>query len=159
MLFGNAMGTGEAPFEISFFRFGIDFQCFWETPKKKMERLSKLSCQMCAAISPVTTHVLDTSTGKPAEGISIRIYKQTNGEWMKLNETKTNADGRTNGLLLEPDSINQGDTYRMVFETNSYFEKCFYPYVEIVFHIEDPTSHYHVPLLISPYAYSTYRGS
>lgn len=112
-------------------------------------------------MSPITTHVLDTSSGRPASGIGIQLYVNNNGSWKLTAEGKTNENGRI-GDLLKQDEILQNGIYKMKFETDSYFSekkvKSFYPYVEIIFEI-DSDEHYHIPLLLSPYGYSTYRGS
>ncbi|MFZ1527588.1 MAG: 2-oxo-4-hydroxy-4-carboxy-5-ureidoimidazoline decarboxylase [Ferruginibacter sp.] len=110
--------------------------------------------------SQLTTHVLDTSIGKPAKDISIRLKKLSGGHWQTFAQGITNEDGRLPDLL-PPGRILAGN-YKIVFDTGSYFAaqnlKSFYPEVEIQFSIFD-ASHYHVPLLLNPYGYSTYRGS
>jgi 5-hydroxyisourate hydrolase len=113
-------------------------------------------------MSQITTHILDTSKGKPAQGVHI-ILEMPNGDgtWVILGKGKTNADGRLPNLLSSDITLNPG-IYRLVFDTASYFKaqgiKAFYPSVEISFETSDE-SHYHVPLLLNPYGYSTYRGS
>ena len=106
-------------------------------------------------MSSITTHVLDTARGRPAQGIPVRLE----GNGVEA-EAVTDEDGRCREL--GPDEIAAG-TYQLVFGTASYFESTgqqgFFPEVIITFTIDDATQHYHVPLLISPYAYSTYRGS
>jgi len=113
-------------------------------------------------MSQVTTHVLDTSSGKPAEGIQVLLEKPgPKGRWLAFAKGVTNKDGRVSDLLKKDKTLKAGN-YRLTFDTASYFNKqslkCFYPLVQIVFEIKDET-HYHVPLLLSPYGYSTYRGS
>lgn len=112
-------------------------------------------------MSRITTHVLDTSSGRPASGISIQLYVNITGRWKLTAEGKTNENGRI-GDLLKQDEILPNGIYKMKFETELYFKekhiKSFYPYVEIIFQI-DSDEHYHIPLLLSPYGYSTYRGS
>ncbi len=113
--------------------------------------------------SPITTHVLDTSRGRPAAGVPVALAAQAaNGEWQTLAEATTNADGRVSDLLSDKSSLSKG-VYRLTFDTSVYFQSLgvnsFYPYVTIVFEIHDPAQHYHVPLLLSPFGYSTYRGS
>lgn len=111
--------------------------------------------------SQITTHVLDTSQGKPGRGIQIELLAQTNHTWTPLAQGITDADGRVSDLLA-PGRLLPPGTYKLVFHTGPYFDKNevegFYPLVEIIFHVRDE-SHYHVPLLISPFGYSTYRGS
>jgi 5-hydroxyisourate hydrolase len=112
-------------------------------------------------MSQLTTHVLDTSIGKPAQGVSVVLKQFQNSEWKVLGEGKTNSDGRLPGLL-DADVKLQFGVYHLVFDTASYFKsqgtKAFYPEVTIAFEVTD-ASHYHVPLLLNPYGYSTYRGS
>jgi hydroxyisourate hydrolase len=112
-------------------------------------------------MSQVTTHVLDTSAGKPGKNISVQLMQNENNEWISIAQGVTNADGRVADLLPEEKNLSAG-TYKIVFDTGNYYAtqniKTFYPAVEILFTIFDD-SHYHVPLLISPFGYSTYRGS
>ena len=116
---------------------------------------------MSTARSPITTHVLDISLGRPAAGIPVRLSHMANGEWNEIGAGETDADGRVS-TLLQPGSLELG-TYKIHFALEGYFEsgkrKSFYPYVDIVFLIETTTEHFHVPLLLSPFGYSTYRGS
>lgn len=113
------------------------------------------------ARSPITTHVLDVSLGKPAQGIEVRLSRRQGDEWIALAKGETDADGRASQLLA-PGSLVAG-THRIDFALEAYFassgRKSFYPYVEIVFAVEATSEHYHVPLLLSPFGYSTYRGS
>jgi 5-hydroxyisourate hydrolase len=109
----------------------------------------------------ITSHILDTSRGRPAEGITIILYHGGNDEWKEIARTKTNADGRAPGSVNNDSPLQEG-IYKLRFETKDYFDKTrtetFYPYVEIVFEIGSE-EHYHVPLLLNPYGYATYRGS
>ena len=112
-------------------------------------------------MSQITTHILDTTRGQPAANITIVLYRGENDEWTEITRGKTNYDGRIADLLPK-DEILQIGIYKMRFETKDYFDKdripTFYPYVEIVFDIQS-TDHYHIPLLLNPFGYSTYRGS
>jgi 5-hydroxyisourate hydrolase len=112
-------------------------------------------------MSQITTHVLDTSIGKPAVGVEIVLEKEEQSAWKLLGKGTTNADGRLPGLLSDTFKLSPGN-YRLVFNTGAYFTKTgttgFYPSVTIAFEVRDD-SHYHVPLLLNPYGYSTYRGS
>jgi len=112
-------------------------------------------------VSQLTTHVLDTSLGKPGKDITIRLKQFSDGTWQTMAQGVTNADGRIADLLPPNRSVVPGN-YKMVFETGNYFTanniKGFYPIVEIDFTVFDD-EHYHVPLLINPFGYSTYRGS
>lgn len=112
-------------------------------------------------MSQITTHILDTSIGKPAEGVSIILEHFLKGRWEKIANGRTNIDGRISDLLPDNKKVDTG-MYRLIFDTYAYFnsqmKKTFYPNVTIEFEITDST-HYHVPLLLNPFGYSTYRGS
>tara|TARA_B100001093_G_C26314773_1_gene795100 strand:- start:249 stop:593 length:345 start_codon:yes stop_codon:yes gene_type:complete len=112
--------------------------------------------------SQITTHILDTSLGRPASGVTVMLERQTaKGEWTQLGAGETDADGRNKSLMTDQ-SLTEG-LYRISFETGPYFDSQsvdgFYPSVSIVFKVVDPNEHYHVPLLLNPYGFSTYRGS
>lgn len=111
----------------------------------------------------LSTHILDTSKGQPAVDVAIVLeYSSDKNTWREINRTLTNADGRVSNLLPSNNNLQAG-FYRLTFDTSSYFSKAgitgFYPWVTIIVEIKEPCQHYHVPLLISPFAYSTYRGS
>ncbi len=112
-------------------------------------------------MSQLTTHILDTTKGKPASGVEIILYKKENHEWKEIAKGVTNNDGRIPDLL-EKNIVLVFGNYKIKFETADYFKKqsvqTFYPYVEIIFEINS-SDHYHVPLLLNPFGYSTYRGS
>ncbi len=112
-------------------------------------------------MSPITTHVLDTSRGRPAEGVAVLLERLAGNVWKELARGVTNADGRASSLPM-PGSLEKG-VYKLTFETGAYYRglktACFYPSVSVLFEIQDPAQHYHVPLLLSPFGYSTYRGS
>ncbi len=112
-------------------------------------------------MSQITTHILDTSVGKPAEGVSIILEHFLNGKWDRMANGRTNSDGRLSDLLPSGKLVSPG-MYKLVFDTYGYFNnqsiKSFYPQVAIEFEITDST-HYHIPLLMNPYGYTTYRGS
>jgi 5-hydroxyisourate hydrolase len=109
-------------------------------------------------MSTVTTHVLDTALGRPAAGVAVRLERP--GEAAPLASGTTDADGRIGAL--GPDGLAPG-VYRIWFGTGAYFardgRRTFYPEVTVTFEVEDGGGHYHVPLTLSPFAYSTYRGS
>ena len=107
-------------------------------------------------MSAITTHVLDTSRGRPASGIAVTLEFESQGRWSTAGSGTTDADGRVRDLLPANANINRGK-YRITFTTAAYSN--FYPSVEVSFVIEDPSQHYHIPLLLSPFGYSTYRGS
>lgn len=105
-------------------------------------------------MSRISTHVLDTAIGAPASGVPVRLFHE-DGE---IASTLTNSDGRCPSLLPVDHPLRTG-TYRIVFDTGAYFPNGFYPEVSISFVIRDANANYHVPLLISPYGFTTYRGS
>lgn len=125
-------------------------------------------------VPSLSSHILDTSKGKPAPNVLVTLEKNVNGEFQVLATAKTNDDGRVtkgmwyskNGTKLEELSKQEANKelvlYRITFETGAYFkrfgEKSLYPFVQIVFEMNE-AEHYHIPLLLSPYGYSTYRGS
>ena len=113
-------------------------------------------------MSTITTHVLDTARGCPASGLAVTLEAQSgDGRWAVAGKGTTDADGRVGQLLPAGVSLRPG-LYRLTFDTQSYFVaqevEAFYPQVTVVFEVRDPTQHYHVPLLLSPFGYSTYRG-
>ena len=109
-------------------------------------------------MSSVSTHVLDTALGKPAAGIHAILEVQMQpGQWTQLGHTATDADGRVTSFV-PPDASLAPGVYRLCFDTGAY-QTGFYPEVIITFRIDSPEQHYHVPLLLSPFGYSTYRGS
>ncbi|HWQ35145.1 MAG TPA: hydroxyisourate hydrolase [Blastocatellia bacterium] len=114
-------------------------------------------------MSAITTHILDTSRGRPAQGVSVVLEIQTAADvWQVLGNGVTDNDGRLRTLLPSDAPLTPG-IYRLTFETAAYFAALnlegFYPAVTVIFTIRDPAQHYHVPLLLSPFGYSTYRGS
>jgi 5-hydroxyisourate hydrolase len=107
-------------------------------------------------MSPITTHVLDTARGRPAAGIAVTLEVESQGDWSQAGSGTTDVDGRVRDLLPAAATLVPGK-YRITFETAAY--SSFYPSIEVSFVIEDPSQHYHIPLLLSPFGYSTYRGS
>ncbi len=116
-------------------------------------------------MSGLTTHVLDTTSGKPGQGVYYRLFRLDSGR-LELLSGRTNSDGRCDAPLLDDESIQAGQ-YELEFQVADYFRRQgielpdppFLDHVVIRFGIADKSQHYHVPLLISPYGYSTYRGS
>lgn len=110
--------------------------------------------------SPITTHILDLGGGCPAAGVDITLERQTDSGWERLASASTDADGRV--LTGFGDSAPEG-VYRLTFDTLGYYQRqgleCFYPAVTIAFTLTDTAAHYHVPLLLNQWGYSTYRGS
>ncbi|HEX8096570.1 MAG TPA: hydroxyisourate hydrolase [Pyrinomonadaceae bacterium] len=114
-------------------------------------------------MSAITTHVLDTSAGRPAGGVPVVLEVQVSGGgWQVLGQGRTDEDGRLKSLLAADYPFEEG-IYRLTFDTAAYFAARnvpgFYPHVTVAFVVHDAAQHYHVPLLLSPYGYSTYRGS
>ncbi|MGI9075911.1 MAG: hydroxyisourate hydrolase [Gemmatimonadaceae bacterium] len=114
-------------------------------------------------MSSITTHILDTSLGRPAAGVSVNLERADGkGDWLPVAVALTDTEGRVRELLGSAELIS-GGIYRMTFDTSAYFSaqgvRAFYPSVIIAFNVQDPGEHYHIPLLLSPYGYSTYRGS
>jgi 5-hydroxyisourate hydrolase len=111
----------------------------------------------------VTTHVLDTSRGSPASGILVRLEQRVGtDDWRPVGSGHTNTDGRVSDLVPAGTALTPGQ-YRLTFETQPYFAsqsvQAFYPNVVVTFEAAAGEAHYHVPLLLSPFGYSTYRGS
>lgn len=113
-------------------------------------------------MSAITTHVLDTSRGRPAASVPVTLEIEAAGGWVLVGKGVTNADGRLPDLVSNEINLEPG-VYRLIFDTATYFAAQgtdgFYPLVTIIFKFEDPAQHYHVPLLLNPFGYSTYRGS
>jgi len=111
--------------------------------------------------SPITSHVLDLSLGKPASGLTVVLEVAEAGGWKELARGETDANGRLQNLLA-PASFAKG-RYRLTFDSGAYFAArqmtAFYPQVTVIFVVLNEAEHFHVPLLLSPYGYSTYRGS
>lgn len=112
-------------------------------------------------MSQITTHVLDTNKGKPAWGVAVILYEQVGEEWFEIGKGITTKDGRLSTLLDEDEELALG-VYKITFDIKHYFSlfdiETFYPVVEIIFEMKI-LEHYHIPLLVSPFGYSTYRGS
>jgi 5-hydroxyisourate hydrolase len=113
-------------------------------------------------MSYITTHVLDTSIGKPATGVPVVLEVEEIGTgWRQLARSATDKDGRLTDLLA-PGALVEG-TYRLTFDTHAYFADrrilSLYPQVTVIFSVHESDEHYHIPLLLSPFGYSTYRGS
>jgi len=114
------------------------------------------------AASPITTHVLDTSQGRPAAGVEVQLARRSpDNRWEVVASGATDADGRITNLL--PSGSLTPGVYCLTFATGAYFHRqgvaTFYPTVAVEFQIVSPAEHYHVPLLLSPFGYTTYRGS
>lgn len=113
-------------------------------------------------MSAITTHVLDTALGRAAAGVQVLLEFREGGEWQSMSRGTTDLDGRLRSLYPEGQPLAPG-VYRLTFDTASYFESqgiaTFYPEVSVVFETAPGEKHYHVPLLLSPFGFSTYRGT
>ena len=110
----------------------------------------------------ISTHILDLVRGMPAAAVPVRLEKQTgNGDWRLLTSARTDQDGRCAQMLPEGESL--AGVFRLIFETGSYFElqkiSALHPVVEVTFTVQEGESHFHIPLLLTPNGYTTYRGS
>lgn len=123
-------------------------------------RLEGIVTPAAGGRSHITTHILDTGTGRPASGVKATLESPTDSGWQEIGQGTTDSDGRINNL--GPAEVGEG-RYRITFETGAYFgakgTETFFPAVTLDFVVADTSAHYHVPLLLSPFAYSTYRGS
>jgi 5-hydroxyisourate hydrolase len=114
-------------------------------------------------MSRISTHVLDTAKGKPAAGVPVSLERQeSSGKWLSLALTQTDEDGRCGELLPDGATLAEG-VYKLTIETARYFATCkvdgLYPAVEVLFRVRKGETHFHIPLLLSPNGYTTYRGS
>ena len=112
--------------------------------------------------NPISVHVLSTEDGKPAAGVAVVLEKKDGDTWKEIAQSVTEASGRISALFPADQTFEKGD-YRVDFETGDYYRKqshaTYFPEITIPFTIEDTTQHYHIPLLLSPFGYTTYRGS
>jgi 5-hydroxyisourate hydrolase len=111
----------------------------------------------------ISTHVLNIALGKPAADVPVRLeQREKSGNWMLLASVRTDQDGRC-GQLLPDDKVLPAGFYRLTFDTESYFAAAkttaLYPLVEVTFRVRDGETHFHIPLLLSPNGYTTYRGT
>jgi len=117
---------------------------------------------MAAAPNPLSVHVLDLQSGRPTPGIRVRLEQRAGEQWRELAAGVTNAQGRIPALYPEGRAVAAG-AYRIVFETGEHYARTgqptFFPRIPVEFTMDAVTAHYHVPLLLSPFGYSTYRGN
>jgi 5-hydroxyisourate hydrolase len=112
-------------------------------------------------MSGISTHVLDTAKGLPAQGMHVLLERRyLERGWVEAGSGVTDENGRVARLLGNGEAL-QAASYRLTFSTGEYFkpQQCFYPEVAVLFDVRDPSAHHHIPLLLSPYGYTTYRGS
>jgi 5-hydroxyisourate hydrolase len=112
-------------------------------------------------MSGISTHVLDTAKGLPAQGVRVVLERRSlESGWLEAGSGVTDENGRVARVLGNGEAL-QAASYRLTFSTGEYFkpQECFYPEVTVLFEVRDPSAHHHIPLLLSPYGYTTYRGS
>ena len=124
--------------------------------------LAATSLAASAAQNPLSVHVLDQGSGQPGAGIQVTLEQRKGTEWMQLASGVTNEQGRIPALYPEGKTMAAGD-YRIVFRTGEHFARkgqpTFFPRIPVEFTVDAPAQHYHIPLLLSPFGYSTYRGN
>lgn len=123
--------------------------------------LTQVSCAQTAKFQ-LSSHILDITSGKPAADVKIALSKKDNNDkWVVVEEKNTDSNGRITDFLKQGGKSNTG-IYKLTFNTSPYFkalgQKSFYPFIEVVFELADD-EHYHVPITLSPFGYTTYRGS
>lgn len=115
-----------------------------------------------ASANPLSVHVLNLDTGLPAAGVTVLLEKQEGERWQRLHQAKTDNDGRIRALFPDKTALTSG-VYRVTFRTGDWFaarqQPTFFPEVPVIFVVDGSVGHYHIPLLLSPYGYSTYRGN
>ncbi|XP_050448773.1 5-hydroxyisourate hydrolase-like [Cataglyphis hispanica] len=111
----------------------------------------------------ITTHVLNTSTGLPADGLAVCLFKFENDKWILLEESTTGSNGRCADLLQDQRENSTPGRFKIEFRVNDYFRRnatiSMYPLIDVVFDVQNHHEHYHIPLLLSPFGFTTYRGS
>lgn len=116
----------------------------------------------CFAQNPLSVHVLNLDNGLPSENVKVVLETQQNNQWVEINSGTTNEQGRITELYPKDTALQKG-IYKVTFKTGDWFrqknQRSFFPEVPVVFVIDGSLDHYHIPLLISPYGYSTYRGN
>ncbi len=124
--------------------------------------LSALSSLALAAGNPLSVHVLNLQDGLPSSGVKVTLEEQHGGDWSLLNSGATNEQGRIPELYPQGKALEKG-VYRVTFKTGEWFKAhkiaSFFPEVPVIFEVDGTVPHYHIPLLLSPYGFSTYRGN
>ena len=124
--------------------------------------LSAFSSLVLAAGNPLSVHVLNLENGLPSPGVNVTLEKHVGKDWQALSQGVTNEQGRIGELFPAKQTLEAGE-YRVVFKTGEYFKKVgrdtFFPEIPVIFEVKNVDQHYHIPLLLSPYGFSTYRGS
>jgi 5-hydroxyisourate hydrolase len=124
--------------------------------------LSAIASLSHAADNPLSVHVLNLQDGLPSASVQVTLEQQTGSTWTLLNSGTTNEQGRIPALYPEGKKLEKG-TYRVTFKTGDWFRRhnaaTFFPEVPVIFAVDGAVAHYHIPLLLSPYGFSTYRGN
>jgi len=124
--------------------------------------MSSASLAFAAAPNPLSVHVLNLQDGLPSAGVSVLLEKQIEGQWKEISKGVTDAQGRISALYPPNSSMEKGN-YRVVFKTGEWFAErkipTFFPEIPVIFSADGALPHYHIPLLLSPYGFSTYRGN
>jgi len=123
---------------------------------------SAIAAQPAAAKNPLSVHVLNLQTGQPTAGIEVELDQKLQDNWVKLASGVTDNNGRISALFPQDKTASTG-SYRVVFKTGDFYkktnQKTFFPEIPVEFNMEASGEHYHIPLLLSPFGYSTYRGN
>ena len=121
-----------------------------------------LVASLSYAQNPLSVHVLNLQDGLPSSEVKVSLEEQKNGKWIQLSQATTNEQGRIPALYPEGKKLEKG-MYKVTFKTGDWFtahkQKSFFPEVPVIFEVDGSVEHYHIPLLLSPYGYSTYRGN
>ena len=121
-----------------------------------------LVASLSYAQNPLSVHVLNLQDGLPSSEVKVSLEEQKNGKWVQLAQATTNEQGRIPALYPEGKKLEKG-MYKVTFKTGDWFkahkQKSFFPEVPVIFEVDGAVEHYHIPLLLSPYGYSTYRGN
>lgn len=121
-----------------------------------------LFSSLVMAQNPLSVHVLNLENGLPSSHVKVTLEEQKNGKWVKISEASTNEQGRITALFPENKNFDMA-MYKVTFKTGDWFkqhqQKTFFPEVPVIFEVDGSVKHYHIPLLLSPYGYSTYRGN
>ena len=124
--------------------------------------LSTISAVTMAAGNPLSVHILDLENGLPTAGVTVTLEQKMDKDWRQLASAVTNAQGRITDMYPAGQALVAGD-YRIVFKTGEHYaalkKSTFFPEIPVQFHVDKVDQHYHIPLLLSPYGFSTYRGS
>lgn len=125
--------------------------------------ISCFSFMVNAESNPLSVHVLNLENGLPSSGIEVKLEQKIGSNWKLLSSAVTNEQGRISDLYPAGEKIDSKATYKVTFETGKWFEKnkteTFFPEIPVIFKADGNLKHYHIPLLLSPYGYSTYRGN